>query len=226
MFLIIETATSRALIALCDQHKVLAKKELQLALASSSDLEPALQQLLQNAHILPKDLEFVAVGQGPGSYTGLRVGAASAKAISIACNIPLVGLSTLRGFVPPADFLGAYLAAIDAKIGGVYVLAAEKTKDGITFFGEEKLMPWLEFVEALKLCPFIATPAWEPIAKRLEASVKPQVFETSPSAEQLFLESKEKFANKEYTLDGTLPLLYLRLTQAEMEKLPNKGQFQ
>lgn len=226
MFLIIETATARALIALCDHHKVLAKKELQLALASSGDLEPSLQQLLHDAHILPKDLEFVAVGQGPGSYTGLRVAAASAKAISIGCSIPLVGISSLKGFVPPADFLGSYLAAVDAKIGGVYVLAAEKTKDGITFFGKEKLLPFHEFVEALKLCPFIATPAWEPIAKRLEGSFKPQVFETSPSAEQLFLESQAKFSKKEYTLDGTLPLLYLRLTQAEMEKLPNKGQFQ
>lgn len=226
MFILIETATNRGLIALCERDTVIGYKELPLGLANSRLLEPSLDALLKGAGVLPKDLEFVAVGQGPGSYTGLRVGAASAKAIAIGCNIPLVGFSSLRGFVPPSDFFGSYLAVIDAKIGGVYVQEAIKTSDGITFLRKEALMPFEQFVEQLKAVPVLVTPSWEPLAKRLQGIFVPEVFETSPSANQLLLESNEKFVNKEYSIDGSLPLLYLRLTQAEMEKLPNKGQFQ
>lgn len=226
MHLIIDTATNRGLIALGSNDKVISYKELALGLANSRQLEPSLQQLLAEAGIAPKDLEYVAVGQGPGSYTGLRVGAACAKAIAIGCEIPLVGLRSLRGFLPPTDFLGSYLAVIDAKIGGVYVQEAIQSKEGVTFLSEEKLMPFDQFVQELKRVPYIATPTWDALAKRLEGIFAPTVFETGPSAKQLLAESNEKFVKKEYTMDGSLPLLYLRLTQAEMEKLPNKGQLQ
>lgn len=226
MFLIIDTATTRGLIALCEKDAVVAFKELGLGLANSRLLEPSLDDLLKEVGISPKDLEFVAVGQGPGSYTGLRVGAASAKAIAIGCNIPLVGISSLRGFVPPTDFLGSYLSVIDAKIGGVYLQEAVKTEDSITFLGKEALVPFEQFVQELKRVPRIVTPSWEPLAKRLQGIFMPEVFEIGPSPKQFLLESNEKFVNKECSFDGSLPLLYLRLTQAEMEKLPNKGQFQ
>ncbi len=224
MHLIIETATKHGLIALCDANGVVSQKELLLGLANSRLLEPALQQLFAEVGVTPGDLEFVAVGQGPGSYTGLRVGAASAKAISIGCQIPLLGISSLRGFVPPVDFVGHYLAAVDARIGGVYVVEAKKTSDGSIFISDDKLVPLETFVEMIKDVPYVVTPSWEPFVKRLQGHSTPTVFECGPSSTQLFLESKQKFANKEYTLDGSLPLLYLRLTQAEMEKLPNKGQ--
>ena len=224
MFLIIETATSRGLIALCSNDKIIAQTELLLGLSNSRALEPALQRLLQEARVLPRSLQFVAVGQGPGSYTGLRVGAASAKAIAVGGNIPLVGLNSLRGFLPPDDFVGSFVAAIDAKIGGVYTLRGNKTHDGVTFDDEERLTPFEEFEEIINTIDAIATPGWELLQKRLKNSFNKKVFEVGPSAQQLFLESKNKFENKEYSVDGSLPLLYLRLTQAEMEKLPNKDQ--
>lgn len=224
MFLIIETATARGLVALCSNDGVIGQTELLLGLSNSRALEPALQKLLQEARVLPRSLQFVAVGQGPGSYTGLRVGAASAKAIAIGCNIPLVGLNSLRGFVPPDDFVGSFVAAIDAKIGGVYMLRGQKTPTSVVFEGEESLAPIEEFEKALKSVDAIATPGWELLQKRLKNVFDKKVFEVGPSAQQLFIESKNKFENKEYSSDGSLPLLYLRLTQAEMEKLPNKDQ--
>ncbi|MCE5293025.1 MAG: tRNA (adenosine(37)-N6)-threonylcarbamoyltransferase complex dimerization subunit type 1 TsaB [Chlamydiales bacterium] len=224
MFLIIETATARGLVALCSNDGVIGQTELLLGLSNSRALEPALQKLLQEARVLPRSLQFVAVGQGPGSYTGLRVGAASAKAIAIGCNIPLVGLNSLRGFVPPDDFVGSFVAAIDAKIGGVYMLRGQKTPTSVVFEGEESLAPIEEFEEALQSVDAIATPGWELLQKRLKNAFDKKVFEVGPSAQQLFIESKSKFQNKEYSSDGSLPLLYLRLTQAEMEKLPNKDQ--
>ena len=209
MHLIIDTATVHGLLALCDESVVLAQKSLPIGLSNSRTVEPELKELFAECGKRPQDLTYVAVGVGPGSYTGLRVGAACAKAIAFACSIPLVGISSLRGFIPPKEYSGPYLVAIDARIGGIYLLDAT---------GEDRLVSLQQFQESLERVGVVVTPAWEPIRKRLVGNFSPKVFETGPSAEQLFLESKKKFSNKEYSLDGSLVLSYLRLTQAEMEK--------
>ncbi|UDL95844.1 tRNA (adenosine(37)-N6)-threonylcarbamoyltransferase complex dimerization subunit type 1 TsaB [Lichenihabitans sp. PAMC28606] len=69
-------------------------------------------------------LTRVAVTIGPGSFTGIRVGVAAARAIGLACKIPVVGVSTLSALAAPAiasGFRPTIVAAIDAHHGNVYV---------------------------------------------------------------------------------------------------------
>src|SRR5437899_627154 len=112
MYLVIETSTHRGLLALCEAGSVLATKVLTLGIGHSRNVEPTLHELFQQQSTSPRDLEFVACGRGPGSYTGIRIGVALAKALSLALHIPLVGLSSLRAFVPPDDFSGPFLSVI------------------------------------------------------------------------------------------------------------------
>jgi tRNA threonylcarbamoyladenosine biosynthesis protein TsaB len=68
-------------------------------------------------------LERVAVTVGPGSFTGLRIGIAAARAIGLACRIPVVGVSTLAALAAPlilAGEPGLVVPAIDAKHGSLY----------------------------------------------------------------------------------------------------------
>jgi tRNA threonylcarbamoyladenosine biosynthesis protein TsaB len=68
----------------------------------------------------------VAVTVGPGSYTGLRIGIAAARAIGLAAGIPVVGVATLSAFLAPlmaGERRGVIAAAIDAKHGQIYVQA-------------------------------------------------------------------------------------------------------
>ncbi len=68
-------------------------------------------------------LDRVAVTVGPGSFTGLRVGIAAARAIGLACRVPVVGVSTLAALAAPlilAGEPGLVVPAIDAKHGSVY----------------------------------------------------------------------------------------------------------
>lgn len=65
----------------------------------------------------------VAVTVGPGSFTGIRVGVSAARAIGLACRVPVVGVSTLQALAAPAIAAGAtppIVAAIDARHGAVY----------------------------------------------------------------------------------------------------------
>jgi tRNA threonylcarbamoyl adenosine modification protein YeaZ len=73
-----------------------------------------------------RSLDRVAVTVGPGSFTGLRVGIAAARAIGLACGIPVVGVTTLSGLLAPllageARYILA--AAVDARHGQVYFQA-------------------------------------------------------------------------------------------------------
>jgi tRNA threonylcarbamoyladenosine biosynthesis protein TsaB len=92
----IDTATETAQVALSHNGTVVTS----LAHGNPKDhagfLQPALHSLLQQAHIGFGQLAAVAVTDGPGSYTGLRVGMASAKGLCYALRIPLITLGTLR----------------------------------------------------------------------------------------------------------------------------------
>lgn len=208
MFLLIETATSRGLIALGHEGKMLQAAEIPLGLGNSRNLEPELERLFKNQKIQPKDLEFVAVGIGPGSYTGIRVGVASAKALAFALNLPLVPLDSLQGFIPPSDWQGRFLAVIDARIGGVYL------RDG----ADTTLVPFEVFVEKAKSCSCIVTPDFAPLQKRLKEELSLQVFETGPNAATLCRLAEAAYREGRYSSDGQVHIAYLRLTQAESEK--------
>ena len=91
----IETSTNSCSVALHQNEKLLAGKQ-HFAEKSHASLLPGIaENLLKEAGVAYRDLDGVAVSAGPGSYTGLRVGAASAKAFCYALEIPLLAVGTL-----------------------------------------------------------------------------------------------------------------------------------
>ena len=98
LLLTLETSSpicSVALHALTD-GRLLGLSELRLEKSHSTHLTVLIQQLLENTGHHTADLAAVALSDGPGSYTGLRIGAAAAKGLCFALDIPLVAVSTLR----------------------------------------------------------------------------------------------------------------------------------
>lgn len=94
--LLINTATPAGSIALTEGEQVVAELLLNLSSPHSDRLLPGIKQLLDATGISLADLDAVAVVVGPGSFTGLRVGVATAKGLALAANRPLVGLSSLQ----------------------------------------------------------------------------------------------------------------------------------
>ncbi len=95
MILAIDTATRWAGLALHDGAAVLAESGWKCQNNHTIELSPAVAEMMGKAGIAPADLTAVAVAIGPGSYTGLRVGLALAKGLSLAHQTPLIGVSTL-----------------------------------------------------------------------------------------------------------------------------------
>ncbi len=93
----IETSTMTGSVALMDEESLIAEYTLNLKETHTSRLMPAIDKALKDASLTIQDLDGIAVSLGPGSFTGLRIGIATAKGLTQGLNIPVVGIPTLDG---------------------------------------------------------------------------------------------------------------------------------
>jgi tRNA threonylcarbamoyladenosine biosynthesis protein TsaB len=101
MILALETGGELASLALLDGMAVVAEVAFRHRMQLSRDLLPEIEALLERAHGEWEDVEAVAVGLGPGSFTGLRIGVVTAKALAWASGRPVLGISSLSALVAP-----------------------------------------------------------------------------------------------------------------------------
>ncbi|CAN5354025.1 hypothetical protein BH11PLA2_BH11PLA2_19710 [soil metagenome] len=92
--LLIETSGRSGTVALARNHSIVGEVRLDEARRHARDLASTVQRLLTQESLSPRDVTAVAVGIGPGSYTGLRVGIASAKAFAYATGCELFAVPT------------------------------------------------------------------------------------------------------------------------------------
>ena len=96
LILNIDTATEHASVCLSNESGVLLLKESQDQKNHGAFLQPAIQQILLETGIDLQAVDAISVTEGPGSYTGLRVGLASAKGLCYALQKPLIAINTLK----------------------------------------------------------------------------------------------------------------------------------
>ncbi len=93
--LAIDSATPVAGLALLKEKSVIREEFVNFKKTHSETLMPMVDQVLRESEISVQDLDAIAVTIGPGSFTGLRIGLAAAKGLSLASGKPLIGVSTL-----------------------------------------------------------------------------------------------------------------------------------
>ena len=113
----IETATKNCSVALAKDGKTIVCKELATENFSHAEkLHVFIEQILVESDVQFSELNAIAVSQGPGSYTGLRIGVSSAKGFSYALNIPLIAIDTLQLLAKQIQIdNGIILPMIDAR---------------------------------------------------------------------------------------------------------------
>lgn len=92
----IEASAKVAGAAIYENGMIIAQESLNGALTHSETLMPMIDHLFQSAGITPDSIQAIALSAGPGSFTGLRIGAATAKGLAAGLNVPLIPLSTLE----------------------------------------------------------------------------------------------------------------------------------
>ena len=120
--LAIETATPAQSVALVEDDRLLAELSYEAQGNRGGVLLPTVDQVLKKAGVAARDLDVVAVSVGPGSFTGLRVGLATAKGLALGAGARLVGVPTLEALAEGYASADATICALlDAYRGEVYM---------------------------------------------------------------------------------------------------------
>jgi tRNA threonylcarbamoyladenosine biosynthesis protein TsaB len=213
--LAIQTAVGEATAALLDDAAVLGQRTIADRFAVCRELAPEMEQLLQAAGKQPSDLQLIAVCLGPGSFTGIRIGVATAKALAHSLALPLVGANTLEAAASaalqenPSDCL-----VLQAAGKGRYFTAAYAADLSIRQvprnLSEEAALALLSGDQVVVICGE-SLPALEKAA----ADRKPPWLHQTPDAVAVGRLGQMKHAAGETADPLTLSPYYLRLSSPE-----------
>lgn len=126
----IDTATKVCTVALVRDQEPVASYELNIGMTHSERLIPQLEQLFSGTRLKKQDVELIAVSRGPGSFTGLRIGLATAEALAYGLKIPLVAVNTLQAMTYNLPVENILLAPVLDAQKGNYYLAVYKWQKG------------------------------------------------------------------------------------------------
>ena len=119
--LVFDTSTATAVIAVARGARLLAAREEPAPRAYDEGLLPRIAGALEQAGVAPRDLDLVACGRGPGSFTGLRIALATAKGYAFALGRPLVVVSSTAALA--VGTTGTTVVVLDAKRGEFFAQA-------------------------------------------------------------------------------------------------------
>lgn len=177
--LILETSSEKGRLILAENGEPVKVKKLPGGPGLSKCLAMEVKNFLEGAP------DLIAVGTGPGSYTGIRVGAALAKTLSYGWKAPLIGFCSLKGFAPKVD--APFAVLVDARMGGFYALIDQKP---VLIAPHDPLLQGIAH---------LASPHPELIKKRL--TTEAIWHETEPDPELL-----AQLCFKQFLEEGTSPL--------------------
>lgn len=130
VLLAFDTATPVVTVALHDGADVIAERRSGVAMRHGEHLAPLIEEVLASAGLVRQDLTAIAVGVGPGPFTGLRVGLVTARTLGWALDIPVYGVCSLDVLAVEAVDSGAvatpFRVATDARRKEVYLAAYDE----------------------------------------------------------------------------------------------------
>ena len=131
MILALDTSSIVCTVAIMDDDRLIGEQIINHKMTHSQKLMPAIDMLLKSCEVSMKDIDLIAVAEGPGSFTGLRIGVATAKGLAHTMNIPVIGVSTLDALAMNVPFAnGLVCPLLDARRDQVYT-AVYKWDHGI-----------------------------------------------------------------------------------------------
>lgn len=209
----IETSSKNCSVAISDGEELLCLcEEVSENYKQSESLHTFVEWALEGAELSLKDLDAISLGKGPGSYTGLRIGAASAKGFCFGLNIPLIATNSLEAMIE-SFFNKGYdyiIPLIDARRMEVYTAKFDGNSGEMLTETEAKILDENSFQELLdKKIAFVGDGAEKAkeILKLPNATFDEKIF---PSAQYLIKTAIQKFEAKEFEDVAYFNPLYLK----------------
>ena len=232
IILAFDSTAKSASVAVCDGERVLGKFDVDNGLTHSELLLPMAESLLRKLKLSISDVDLLTCTVGPGSFTGVRIGTALVKGLALGRSIPTVSVSTLEALAENLSGIeGIIVPVMDARRAQVYTAIFKSDKNGISRLSEDMAISIDELANRLSeysdksiyLVGDGYTVAKAGLEKHgIKLSVTPRLL-INQSAVSCATVAKRKYESGEYMDDILLTPTYLRVPQAERERLEREN---
>ena len=229
----IDTSSKIASIAIIEDGKILDEMHILSEEEHSQTLMPMIEKLFKDNNMDLDDIDVIGCSRGPGSFTGIRIGIATAKAFSDAKNIPLIGIDSLEALaysvvIEKENTDCEILAMINAKNNNVYAATYIVNNGKLSMVKNAEIMNITEtvsYIDFKKQVFIVGCEDEESIRKLIQAEASSEraisgdecsfefIKDTIPTAASIGIAAYEKYKNG--VIDEIIVPLYLRKPQAE-----------
>ena len=231
MILALETTAKAASCAVLQDGMPLATAWQATGLTHSRTLMPMVEDMLKNSELTLEAIDAIAVAAGPGSFTGLRIGIAAVKGLAWAADKPCIGVSTLEAMAwPLAHVTGTIVCAMDARRQQIYNAVFAADGGVLRRLCPDRAISLAEAAEELRSVSgpiTVVGDGW----KLCRDFLTEQGIACEAAPAHLRLQSAvgvamaaEKLGKEAWVSAQELAPVYLRLSQAERERLARLNQ--
>ncbi len=227
----VETSAKSASVAITEDGTIKGEFYINTMLTHSETLMPMTDALFKNVRLSPNDMDCFAVNEGPGSFTGLRIGVAAVKGMAYALGKPCAGVSTLESMAYNVSSLttsGIVCAVMDARCSQVYnalfspksgsLVPFERLCDDRALSVEELTRELAATEKGITLVGDGAKLCYEHMRDKLNVTLAPEHVLYQRASGTAFAAENIVRAGKTISAAQLMPT-YLRLPQAERERL-------
>ena len=215
----IDTSSSNCATALLEEDKLIDENSLNNGLTHSENLMPLIDELLRRNNTKLKDIDLISVSVGPGSFTGIRIGIATIKAMAEVHNIKVAGVTSLETLARIDESEKNKICLIDARNNQVYFGAFDSEYNLLEEYKADDINTLIDIMKKYKNAVLIGNGAV--LHKELlEENIKGSVIleDCLQTAENTGKIGYKKFLNENLENADTIMPLYLRKSQAERMK--------
>lgn len=228
--LALDSTAEVASVSVCRDEKPLAIYTVNSGNTHSRTLLPMIEAALDHSGLTVDDIELFAASEGPGSFTGVRIGAATLKGLAFGRDLPCVGVSTLEALAYNLiGFDGLICPVMNARRAQVY--NAVFMGDGISVkrltpdraIAISELETELESMGANKI--YLVGDGYDVTKKgfsRLQTTETPHILRCQ-NAYSVAMCALREYKNGNFKTDSEVTATYLRLSQAERERLEKEN---
>ena len=227
LILAFETSAKAGSVALLDEKKLLGESYQNTGLTHSQTLMVMAEDLLKQCGKAVSDITAVAVAEGPGSFTGVRIGVAAAKGFAWGGQLPCYGVSTLEAMAQSLGIYQGYVCAcMDARRSQVYNALFSVNCGKIQRLTEDRAIALADLAEELKslegpifLVGDGSSLTYNTLSGEIASLVLPPEHRMHQRATGVAILAAKKIADGETGDGNALSPNYLRLSQAERERM-------
>ena len=150
-YLLIDTSNQPLSVAIMKDNEVIAEKTTDIKKNHSVQLMPEIAEILTESKINKTEITDIVVAEGPGSYTGLRIGVTVAKTLAYALNTNLYGVSSLKALASTVkDSTKLLVPIFDARREAVYAGVYQYQDNELITIIDDTYIPIFELIEKIK----------------------------------------------------------------------------